>query len=170
MSAASGGWARLGPPRRRPRTVFDWMIGLSLVAIVAAVVLPHARHAVAERSAREVLAAVYTLQEAAREAAAAGDWLALQDAQPGQMPEGLEPYLPDDFTFDHRAWSLDWDFYGIEGGLRSVIVGDRHGGITVSFDSPELAEHVQGVAGRRMWVRIDNHISFLVPTLDQAGV
>lgn len=168
MSAARAEWARLGPPNRRPQTVFDWMIGLSIVAIILAVVLPRARHAVAERSAREVLTAVYTVQEAAREAAAAGDWLALEDARPGELPEALNLYLPDDFSFDHGDWSLDWDLYDIEGGLRSLIVGERHGGITVTFDSPHLADHVQGIAGRRMWLRIDEHISFLVPTLDRA--
>lgn len=169
MSAAGAEWSRLGPPDRRPRTVFDWMIGLSIAAIILAVVLPRARHALVQRSARDVLVAVQAVQEAARDAAEAGDWAALADGRPGEIPEGLHLYLPDGFTFQHRTWSLDWDLFDIRGGLRSLIVGDRHGGITVSFASPRLADHVQGVAGARVWVRVDDHVSFLVPTLDRTS-
>lgn len=169
MSAAAAEWSRLGPPTRRPRTVFDWMVGLSIVAIVIAVALPRARHAMAERSAGEVLAAVYTVQEAARRAAESGDWLALEDARPGEVPEGLQFYLPEGFNFQQRGWSLDWDAYHIRGGLRSLISGDRHGSITVSFESTDLADHVQGAAGQRVWVRVDDHVSFLVPTLGQTS-
>jgi len=169
MSAAQAEWSRLGPPTRRPRTVFDWMIALSLIAIALAVVLPRARHAVAERNAGEVLTAVYTVQEAARAAAAAGDWFALQDAPPGEIPEGLTLYLPKDFSFRHRTWSIDWDMYEVKGDLRRMIVGDRHGGITVAFDSPDLADHVQGMAGQRVWVRVDDNVAFLVPALGQSS-
>lgn len=169
MTSAGPEWSRLGPPRRRPRTVFDWMFGLSIVAIVLAVVLPRARYALRAGEAREVLAAVYTVQGAARRAAEAGDWFALSDARPGEIPEGLRIYLPEDFTFERADWSIDWDLYELDGRLSTLIVGQRHGGITVSFDSPDLADHVEGLAGSRAWVRVDDHLSFLVPTLERSS-
>ncbi|MDT8369159.1 MAG: hypothetical protein RQ745_08115 [Longimicrobiales bacterium] len=162
-------WSRLGPPTRRPRTVFDWMIGVSLVAIGLAVAVPRVSDASRKRAAVDILDAVREVEEAARTAARAGDWPALEDAPAGRVPAGLSVYLPEGFAFDDRRFVLDWDLFEIEGMLRPLIVGEVHGGISVTLDTPELADEVQHLAGRRVWMRVGDEVSFLVPGLGDDG-
>ena len=165
MSAAFEGWTRLGPPTRRPRTVFDWMIGISVVAIVLAVATPRVRVALEERAALDALEMVATVQRAAERAAEAGDRVALEDSPPGVVSPGLGAYLPDDFSFEDRRWTLDWDLYEIEGRLGDLVVGDRHGAVAVTFDDPRIADRVVDLAGRRVWLWVGDEVTFLVPAL-----
>lgn len=165
MSAARQEWSHLGPPTRSPRTVFDWMIAISVLAIALAVATPHLRVALQERDALDALAAVADVQRAAARAAEAGDWVALADSPPGQVSTGLAAYLPESFSFERRGWAIDWDLYEIEGRLSELVVGDRHGAVSVTFEDPHLADRAVDLAGRRVWLRVGNEVTFLVPAL-----
>ncbi len=158
-------WHRLGPPSRRPSTVVEWIIGVSITAIILALALPRVSARLDERAAAQVLEQVMEVQQAAQRAAEQGDWAALADAPAGEIPEGLGAYLPEGTSFDSSRWVLDWDLFEIEGSLRRLIVGDRHGAVTVVLQDEGVADAVQRLAGQRLWLRLDNDLSFLVPAL-----
>ena len=169
MSDGGVFWRTL-PRSRRPRfTVVEYLIGALTRAILIRVALPFGLRALNDRAAVDILTEVAALERAARDAVAAGDLAAVRDAAPGVVPNGLENYLPAEFTFDGRRWELDWDLFEVGESIRGLVVGDLHGAIGIHVEGDAVRDALIRIAGRRVWLVEDTRVLVLVPDLTNVG-
>ncbi len=72
------------------------------------------------------------------------------DGYTGQVPGGLEPYLPDNFSFVRQGYRFDWENWALPSGLpehpeRGVLLG-----ISIVTSDRELGQAVVDLFGRNM--------------------
>lgn len=101
--------ARLGD--RRGLSLVELLVVVLIISIIAAIAQPQLTHVVVKARAADAVSemqavrvALYSYQ-ADRQA-----WPA--EVGSGQMPVGLEPYLPGGFNFTSAEYSLDFDNWG----------------------------------------------------------
>ncbi len=167
-------WNYLPKSPRRRLTVVEYLLLASLLAIAVRVALPFGQRALHDRAFAEMARSITEVERAARAAAASGDFEAVEDAEAGTIPTGMDNYLPEGFEFERGTWRLDWDHFAAHDRLQEGMVGELHGVITVEIDDPALRDHFVREAGRRVWLEEGARVSIWVPDLtgtrDAAGL
>jgi hypothetical protein len=69
------------------------------------------------------------------------------DAYTGQVPTGLQPYLPDGFSFDGEGYRLDWENWLLPDGLPDDPDLGEILAISVVTDEPALGQAVTDLLG-----------------------
>lgn len=69
------------------------------------------------------------------------------DAAPGQVPQGLETYLPEGFSFQRALYDLDWESWELPSGLPTQA--DLRGlvGISIVTQDRRLGAALEGLVG-----------------------
>ncbi len=147
---------------RRGYTVVEVVIGLSVLAIGAALTLPALRTARLQRDAREVVTAIRTVEAAALQAR--GLDLEYSSAPVGEIPSELADLLPSEFTFTRPGFRMGWGHWTLGRSLGPLIEGDAVGTVVVEIRDPSLREAVLRLVRPSLWYRVDvGHPEFLDP-------
>ena len=101
---------------RRGFTLVELLTVLMVMGTVGRITLPNVHNLVLNARAQEVanrvalvhLAAVDYMQDH-------GDWP--DDVYAGQIPPGLDAYLPEGFAFEGEGYRLDWENWMVPDGL-----------------------------------------------------
>ncbi|HKJ01297.1 MAG TPA: prepilin-type N-terminal cleavage/methylation domain-containing protein [Longimicrobiales bacterium] len=86
-----------------------------------------------------------------------------KDGYTGQIPAGLDRYLPDGFRFDRPGYRIDWENWTLPSGLptdpdRNVLLG-----ISIVTDDMELGQAVLDMLGGAMTAyTLDDTYTFVV--------
>ena len=72
------------------------------------------------------------------------------DAYTGQIPAGLEPYLPEGFTFFRQGYDLDWENWVLPLGLPQAPGAQALLAISVVTDDRELGQAMVDLLGGAM--------------------
>jgi len=149
--------------RRRP---YSWVEFLALVlglGVLAGVLVPRAQEARERNVAVQAVSDFDTLRRAAFDYVSAhGAWPA--DAGPGEVPPGLEPFLPTGFRFTTEEYELDWDHWRLPEGLprhpeiRTLV------GISLTTDLPRVAEALGRAqdATNGVWYGLGNRYTYVL--------
>ena len=73
-----------------------------------------------------------------------------QDAYVGQIPPGLEEFLPDGYSFDRPGYRIDWENWVLPNGLPRHPETGILLGISVETDDAELGHAVVDLLGDGM--------------------
>lgn len=73
-----------------------------------------------------------------------------KDGYTGQVPAGLEAYLPDGFRFDRAGYRLDWENWALPGGLPRDPGAGTLLGISVVTEDMALGQAVLDLLGGAM--------------------
>lgn len=72
------------------------------------------------------------------------------DGYPGQVPEGLAPYLPENFSFVRQGYRLDWENWTVPDGLPEHPESGTLLGISIVTTDRELGHAVVDLLGGGM--------------------
>lgn len=147
--------------RPRPRsdrggfTLIELLTVMVVLSILAAIALPRLRGAIIKAEAADVMGdlnvvkiAVLTYQSDHNE------WP--MDAGRGQVPRGLEEYLPEGFFFRKELYTLDYDNWSSR--RRSAF----NVGITFVTDNKDLGLAVITLVGSSIWTNGKKKFTFVI--------
>lgn len=69
------------------------------------------------------------------------------DAAPGQVPSGLEEYLPEGFSFQRPLYELDWENWGLSGGLPNSPGTEGLVALSIVTDNEHLGASLEDLLG-----------------------
>ncbi len=72
------------------------------------------------------------------------------DGYTGQVPSGLEAYLPENFSFEGLGYRLDWENWPVPDGLPGATGAETIVGISVVTEDRELGRALADVLGGGM--------------------
>ena len=88
------------------------------------------------------------------------------DAYPGQVPAGLEEYLPEGFSFTRAGYLLDWENWVLPNGLPQHPATGILLGVSISTDDAELGNAVVDLLGGTMaHYTLGNSYTFVIERL-----
>jgi prepilin-type N-terminal cleavage/methylation domain-containing protein len=105
-----------GPNRGRGGfTLAELLIVMLIIGILASIGIPTYKTMIIRARATQVAGDLNTIKVAAYNYDADHHAFPPETAA-GQIPPGLAPYLPDDFTFVRDDYELDWEYWVLSGG------------------------------------------------------
>lgn len=112
--------------------------------------------------ATDVLGDIRVLELAAFEYNAANRaWPAT--GEPGQVPEELADYLPEDFTFQSESHTLTWQRWDLREGLPNHPETGLLAGVTVTLPDDDVGAALLEMAGpSRAHLTVGDHYSFIL--------
>lgn len=138
---------RTRPRSHRPGfTLIELTIALFIVATLAALAMPTYHNMIVKAHAAKVAGDFNAVKVAAfNYYADHNEWP--PDQQPGEIPPGLVPYLPSNFTFRHQDYQLDWENWVLPDG--TPMHPDTHVllGISITTTDSLLAAAVVNLLG-----------------------
>jgi prepilin-type N-terminal cleavage/methylation domain-containing protein len=142
--------------QRRPRggyTLVELLTVMVLLSILAALAQPRLHRAILQAKAAVVIGDLDVVKVAVMGYEADhGRWP--EEAGPGVVPPGLEPYLPAGFSFVKPEYELDYD--------NRVGFGVFEVGVAVVTRGEELGRAVFGLLGGAAYALGDQHIWFII--------
>lgn len=140
---------------RRGFTLIELLTVMVVLSILAAIVVPRLRGAILKAEAADVMGdlnavkiAVLTYQSDHNE------WP--REAGRGQIPRGLEEYLPDGFFFRKDLYTLDYDNWSSRRRASFNI------GITFVTDNKDLGLAVITLVGSNIWTNGKKKFTFVI--------
>jgi len=127
--------------RREGFTLIELLIVVLVVGILSVIVMPNLNRALTKARAAEVLGDLNVVKQAAL-SYQADNTVWPTDVNRGNVPPGLEPYLPDGFSFTTEEYVLDYDNWSESVGLI---------GVTMITDNRELGLALLDMAGGNSW-------------------
>ena len=148
----------LGRPVRPRRTRRQTLGGFTMVEVLTVAVVMGTLVRIALPNFHEVLLRARAAEvvgdfEVVRLAVAGyytdrGEWP--PDSYTGVVPEGLDPYLPDNFSFEGAGYRLDWENWVLPDGLPQAPEVRSLLGISVVTTDRELGQAVLKLLGGGM--------------------
>jgi prepilin-type N-terminal cleavage/methylation domain-containing protein len=137
------------PVRRQRRgvmgfTLIELLTTMVVLSILAGIALPRLRGAVVKAEAADVLGDLRVVKVAVMTYQSDQNaWPT--EVGPGEVPGGLEAYLPGGFTFRKATYVLDYDnLSGRTGSLYNI-------GVTFTAENRELGLAVMELVGSNIW-------------------
>jgi len=139
-----GGGRGRPPGDRRGFTLIEILLVVVIVSILAALAQPNYHRALLKARAVEVYADLDVIQKAVQEYQAEHHtWP--EDRNRGQVPMGLDPYLPAGFDFEKEEYVLDYDNWTTTSGAPFQV------GLTVICNDEALGRAVLEILGSNAW-------------------
>ena len=134
--------------RRKPLgfTMIEVLTVLMVMSVVVRIGIPNYQEVLLKAEAARAVADFEAIRVAALQYEADfHSWPA--DAAPGQVPPGLEPYLPDGFSFRRPLYRLDWENWGLSEGLSGSPETRGFVAVSVVTDNEQLGASLEALLG-----------------------
>lgn len=148
--------------QRRGFTMVEMLTVAMVVSTLARIAVPDLHRVVLRGRAAEVVADFQTVRLAAltyrseRQA-----WP--RDSYTGQVPPGLEGYLPGDFRFERQGYRLDWENWSLPDGLPEDRSIQGLVGVSIVTDDMELGQAVaDALGGAGAHYALDDTYTFVI--------
>lgn len=129
---------------RRGFTLIELLTTMVVISILAAIALPMLRGAIIKAEAADLVGNLNAIRVAV--VTYQSDQNAWPpDAGPGQVPNGLEEYLPGGFTFSEELYTLDYENWSSSPRSRFNV------GVSFSVENPDLGLVVVRLMGSSVW-------------------
>ncbi len=136
---------RMGALGRGGFTFVELLMAMLVTAILAGIAVPMYGGATRRAEAARVISDVHTIHQALREHLV--DEARLPDtAAPGEIPAGLEPYLPEGFRFEAVSSVYRYRNWGHSGGAGSGI---PQAGVEVHSSDQAFLRALEGLSQGR---------------------
>jgi prepilin-type N-terminal cleavage/methylation domain-containing protein len=148
--------------RRRGFTLVEFVMALAVLGIAARIGAPNVAASIRTARGSALMREVAAVEGAvAAYVSDTGRWPA--DAPPGEVPPELQSeYLPPDFAFTHRDYTLDYDHWSLTGGVREAVGADQVTAVAVRIGDPGLRRGLMRAAAARIWYRTEDVFGFLL--------
>jgi prepilin-type N-terminal cleavage/methylation domain-containing protein len=151
---------------RRGFSLVELLTALLIVATLVRISIPQVNRVLLRARAASVVGDMNTIRVAATAYLAEyHEWPA--DANGGEVPTGMEQYLPQGFSFDRGEYQLDWENWILPGGLPKHPETNVLLGVSIVTEDEYLANAVVGLLGDN-WSRytLGSNYTFI---LEQGG-
>ena len=140
---------------RRGVTLVEVLMVLVIVSILAVLVQPNLHRALVRARAVEVFADLGVVERAVHEyQASTNTWP--EERSPGEIPGGLDTYLPGGFDFRQENYILDYDNWS------SVAAAPFKVGLAFICDDEELRRAVLGILGSNAWTNGSTKVTLIL--------
>ena len=138
---------------------------LLTIGFAAGVVVPRAQEARDRGVAAELRRDFNTLRQAAFDYRAAhGAWP--RDTGPGDIPPGLEAFLPQGFQLATEHYRFDWEYWRLPDGLPRHPGIQELVGISVTTDLPRAGVALGEALGPAVtWYALEDRFTYLIEGL-----
>lgn len=141
-----------------PRAGFslvELLFTMVVIGILAQIALPNYRGLTIRARAVDVVADIDVIEQAARSYQSDFHrWPS--DSPAGIVPGGMEPYLPNGFSFTGEDFTLDWENTAVPGGLPGDPETSRILAVGVVTGNQDLANALVEVFGQNGWYVVGN--------------
>lgn len=138
-------------------SLVELLIVLLIIGILASLAIPTYHSMVIRARAAQVAGDLNTIKVAAYNYDADHhEWPPETDA--GQVPAGLAPYLPENFSFVRDDYELDWEYWVLSGTSTS---GGARVGASVVTDDTRLGAAIVRLLGGIPHIIIGNRYTFI---------
>jgi len=156
-----------GPPKESSRrdtlsgprggfTLIELLVVLAIIGIVSGIAYPRLRAALLKARAVHVVGQIEVVEQAVV-GFVSDKHVWPPDAQAGQTPTGLEPYLPDGFSFAGPGWTLNYDNWS--------DTPVPHIGVSVHTPDREFGRYLIDAFGARGWSNGTNKYTVVIEWL-----
>lgn len=144
------------PRGRSGFSLIELLIALLIIGILASIAIPTYQGMIIRARATQVAGDLNTIKLAAYNYTADHHTWPPETAA-GQVPAGLAPYLPDNFTFVRNNYELDWEYWAVSG---TTLSGGRIG-VTVIAPDARLGAAIVKVLGGIPHFIVGDHYTFI---------
>lgn len=147
--------------RRRGFTMVEVLVVVAVASILTRLAIPSVQEALLRARATEAVADLRVVEVAARQFNAdTGLWP--PEANPGEVPPELLPYLPEGFSFAFEGYRLDWEHWILPQGLPSDPDADELVGVSLVTDRDDLGLAAAELLGPSGWYTVGDHYTRLL--------
>ena len=127
-------------------TMVEVLTALMVMSVVVRIGIPNYQEILLKAEATRALADFELVRLAAFEFQADNHtWP--QDAAAGQVPPGLEPYLPEGYSFHRGLYDLDWESWVLPSGLPAHADARGLVGVSVVTEDQRLGAALETLVG-----------------------
>ncbi len=148
-------------PRPEPPagfTLIELLIVVLIIGVLAAVAIPNMQSALLRARAAEAVGDLQAIRVATLNYLVdRGEWP--EDDRVGNVPPGLEDYLPNGFTFERERYRLNYDNWSSH-SPRFIAVTVETG------DDPEFGDMVLAMLGSNAWSDGNFKFTWVIEWLD----
>lgn len=148
-------------PRRRSgtagATLIELLTVMVVISILAGIALPRLRGAIVKAQAADLIGDMNVVKVAVITYQSDHNAWPTESAS-GQMPAGLEEYLPEGFRWATELYTLDYQNQGALDGSAYRI------GITATTEQPDLGLTVIELMGFDIWTDGGNRFTWIIET------
>ena len=136
-------------------TLIELLTVMVVLSILAAIAVPRLRGAIIKAEAADVLGDLNAVKVAVLiYQSDYNEWP--PDAGPGQVPRGLEEYLPEGFFFRKELYTLDYENWSSRQKAAFNV------GITFVTDNKDLGLAVITLVGSNIWTNGNTKFTFVI--------
>ena len=128
--------------RARGFTLVELMVTLGIVAVLSAIAVPKYQQLKVRAQSTQLIGDFDVVRQAAMNFFVDSGHFP-GDVGAGVIPQGLERYLPNNFTFEKTAWTLDYENMGLQAGRTSIEII----GVAAKTADPRLSEITMQIFG-----------------------
>lgn len=136
-------------------TLVELLVVAAIVGILAGLAIPNLRTVLLRARATELAGDMEVVRTATL--SYNGDfhtWPA--EAAAGNIPTGLGPYLPDNYSFERNGYSLDYENWSLPGGLPGDPSTHTLIGVSVVVTDPNLGNALVELLGNSIVFSVGN--------------
>lgn len=143
---------------RRPAfTIVELMVVVTIIGLLTAIALPKFRDVQRRAVATQMLGDLDAIRHAALSFYVDSSYFP-PDADLGQVPQNLGPYLPTGFKMAKPEWTMDYENWPGAGGGPAVSTL----GVSFTTPDPRLGMTAMRLAGDRPGFTMGNEFTFLI--------
>jgi prepilin-type N-terminal cleavage/methylation domain-containing protein len=149
-----------GPRRKQGvtgATLIELLTVMVVISILAGIALPRLRGAIVKAQAADLIGDMNVIKVAVITYQSDYNAWPTESAQ-GQMPTGLDEYLPEGFQWETELYTLDYQNRGSVDGSAYRI------GITATTEQPDLGQTVIELMGFDIWTDGGNRFTWIIET------